>query len=561
MKHAAHQYAVDVTKKRIVACDMVRLAAQRYLDDLESGQFEFHEKTATVYIEFFRRCLKHTVGQYAGTPFEPLPWQQFILWNLYGFHMPNGRRRFNYAYISVGRKQGKTTLMAGMALAAMILDNEQSAEIYSAATKRDQSRIVFDEARRMVLNSPTLKKYLTAGRHEITAAKTFGRFTYLSSDANTLDGTNPHLAIIDEYHGHATDEVSNVIKSGMQARQNPLHMTITTAGLNKNVPCFKLHQTCAEILRGVKNDPAQFAIMYELDERDEKKWTNPAVWIKSNPSMGHTITETALAKQCRQAVNMGGSAEIEFRTKHLNVWTTSAKTWIPDRFWNLCESDMEPTGPCFGGLDLASVSDLTTLVLIWPTSDNVVVRGWYWLPRDTYETALAQNPGHIYRQFAELDNFTLTDGNATDYDAIRRTISGVHIHAGIVTDDQNNLMRRHQIEKIAFDRYNSTQIAIHLVDDGVPIVPYGQGFVSMSPGAKQLEILVRSGRIAHDGDPVLRWCLGNVELKTDPAGNIKPDKSKSTAKIDPIVAMCMAIGEHLRAEPGLDPDAFRVLSL
>ena len=213
MKHAAHQYAVDVTKKRIVACDMVRLAAQRYLDDLESEQFVFREKTATVYIEFFRRCLKHTVGQYAGTPFDPLPWQQFILWNLYGFHMPNGRRRFNYAYISVGRKQGKTTLMAGMALAAMILDDEQSAEIYSAATKRDQSRIVFDEARRMVLNSPTLKKYLAAGRHEITSPKTFGRFTYLSSDANTLDGTNPHLAIIDEYHGHATDEVSNVIKS------------------------------------------------------------------------------------------------------------------------------------------------------------------------------------------------------------------------------------------------------------------------------------------------------------------------------------------------------------
>lgn len=561
MNHAAHEYALDVVNKRVVTCEMVQLAAQRYLDDIECPAFVFREKTATAYIDFFSRCLRHTVGQYAGQPFEPLPWQQFVLWNLYGFHLPNGRRRFNYAYISVARKQGKTTLMAGMALAALILDDEMSCEIYSAATKRDQSRIVFDEARRMVLSSPLLKKYLSAGRHEITATKTFGRFTYLSSDANTLDGTNPHLAIIDEYHGHPTDEVSNVIKSGMQARENPLHLTITTAGLNKNVPCFKLHQTCRDILRGVKNDPAQFAIMYELDESDEKKWTNPAVWIKSNPSMGHTITESALAKQCTQAVNMGGSAEIEFRTKHLNVWTTSAKTWIPDRFWQLCESDMEPTGPCFGGMDLASVSDLTTVVLVWPDSERVVVRGWYWLPRDTFDALLAQNPGHIFREFAQLDNFTLTDGNATDYAAIRRLLSGVHMVAGTMTEEHDNLMRRYDIRKIAFDRYNSTQIAIDLVDDGVPIAPFGQGFVSMSPATKQLETLIRSGRIAHNGDPVLRWSLANVELKTDPAGNIKPDKSKSSAKIDPIVAMIMAVGEHLRAEPGLDMDALRVVSL
>lgn len=561
MEHEAHRYALDVVNGNVVACEMVRLAATRYLDDLENDMFVFRENTARTYIEFFRKCLTHTVGQYAGKPFDPLPWQQFILWNLYGFHLHDGRRRFNYTYISVARKQGKTTLMAGMALAAMILDDEMSAEIYSAATKRDQSRIVFDEARRMVLSSPLLKKYLSAGRHEITAKKTFGRFTYLSSDANTLDGTNPHLAIIDEYHGHPNDEVANVIRSGMQARKNPLHLTITTAGLNKNVPCFKLHQTCREILRGIKSDPAQFAIMYELDESDENEWTNPAVWPKSNPSLGHTITESALAKQCTQAVNLGGTSEIEFRTKHLNVWTSSAKTWIPDRFWLECASDLEPTGPCFGGMDLASVSDLTTLVLLWPMANCVVVRGWYWLPRDTYESCLASNPGHIFREFAQLPNFILTEGNATNYDAIRRLVSGSYILDGRMEHDPDNLMQRHNIQKIAFDRYNSTQIAIHLVDDGVPIAPFGQGFVSMSPGTKQFEILVRSGQLAHNNDPVLRWCLQNVNLKTDPAGNIKPDKSKSSAKIDPIVAACMAVGEHLRAEPGLDPDSFKIISL
>ena len=561
MEHEAHQYALDVQSGDVVACEMVKLSVARYLSDLDNPAFVFQEATARTYIEFFRRCLTHTVGQYAGKPFEPLPWQQFILWNLYGFHLPDGRRRFNYSYISVARKQGKTTLMAGMALAAMILDDEMSAEIYSAATKRDQSRIVFDEARRMVLSSGLLKKYLSAGRHEITSKKTFGRFTYLSSDANTLDGTNPHLAIIDEYHGHPNDEVANVIRSGMQARKNPLHLTITTAGLNKNVPCYKLHRTCAEILRGIKSDPAQFAIMYELDESDENEWTNPAVWPKSNPSLGHTITETALSKQCQQAVNLGGSTEIEFRTKHLNVWTSQAKTWIPDRLWTACQSDLEPSGPCYGGMDLASVSDLTTVVLIWPEAGRVVVRGFYWLPRDTYDAVLASNPGHIFREFAQLPNFILTDGNATNYDSIRRTLSGVHLLDCQVQHDPDNLMVRHDIKKIAFDRYNSTQIAINLVDDGVPIAPFGQGFVSMSPGTKQLEILIRTGKLAHNGDPVLRWCLQNVTLKTDPAGNIKPDKSKSSEKIDAIVALAMAVGEHLRAEPGLDPDTFRVVSL
>jgi phage terminase large subunit-like protein len=347
----------------------------------------------------------------------------------------------------------------------------------------------------------------------------------------------------------------------MQARENPLHLTITTAGLNKNVPCFALHQTCREILRGIKTDPAQFCIMYELDPHDEKNWTDPALWIKANPSMGETITESALQKQCVQAVNFGGSRETEFKTKHLNVWTTSAKTWIPDKFWEQCGTNLEPSGPCFGGMDLASVSDLTTLVLIWPKAEKIVVRGWYWLPRDTYETNLAANPGHIFREFAQLPNFILTDGNATNYDAIRKLISGTYIANGRVEHDDDNLMQRHNIEKIAFDRYNSTQIAINLVDDGVPIAPFGQGFVSMSPGAKQLEILLRSGELSHDNDPVLRWCLQNVTLKTDPAGNIKPDKSKSSAKIDPIVALCMAIGEHLRAEPQLDPDSFKIISL
>lgn len=560
MSNPAHQYALDVDSGQLPACKMVQLACRRYLDDRDNPEYVFNEKRATAYLRFFGTCLSHTVGQYSGTSFEPLPWQAFILWNLYGFHMPDGRRRFNTAYISMARKQGKTTLTAGMALAALAFDGEPAAEVYSAATKRDQARILFEEARRMVLGSPVLRKHLVPSRHEITAPATNGKLTYLSSDGRTLDGTNPHTVIIDEYHAHPTDEVSNVLRSGMQARTNPLHITITTAGLNKSVPCYQLQATAKDILRGIKNDPNYFAIIYEMDEGDE--WNQPELWSKANPSMGHTISLDALRKQYQQALNMGTSYETEFKTKHLNLWTSASSTWIQDEEWMRCEKQAEASGVCYGGLDLAAVSDLTALVLAFPDGDEVHVRGWYWLPRATYEAVLESNPGHIYREFERLPNFILTDGNVTDFAAIRRHVTGTYITSEGVQYDEDNLMEQYDIRAIAFDSHNSTQIAIDLTDDGAPLSPFGQGFVSMSPGCKQLEAYIRSHRLAHEGDPVLRWALGNVELRTDPAGNIKPDKGQSkSGKIDPVTAMVMAIGEKLRQPQDISDDMLKIYSL
>jgi phage terminase large subunit-like protein len=215
---------------------------------------------------------------------------------------------------------------------------------------------------------------------------------------------------------------------------------------------------------------------------------------------------------------------------------------------------------CYGGLDLASVSDMTALVMVYPDEGGYHVRGHYWLPEDTVHAVLDRDPGHIYRTFVDLPNVHFTDGNVTDYASIRRKVSGVmNRPEGQVVDD-SNLMQTYNVEKIAFDRYNSTQIAIDLVDDGVPLTPFGQGFVSMSSPTKQVEVMTRTGKIWHDGDPVLRWALGNVELKTDPAGNIKADKQKSSGKIDPIVAMIMAIGEHMKT-PNEDDGFFEIINL
>jgi phage terminase large subunit-like protein len=557
-----HTYALDVITGKIPAAKYVAKACQRYLTDLDTAEergLEFRPKTAQAYITFFQRAIRHTVGEWDGKPFDPLPWQQFILWNLYGWFREDGTRRFNYAYITVARKNGKTTLMAGCALAALFFDQEKAAEVYFAATKKDQAKIGFDEAQRMVSISPQLRRHLRAGKHDIKAPKLSARCTYLSSERDTLDGLNIHFAGIDEYHAHPTDGVANVLRSGMQARRNPLHLTITTAGFNRESPCYEMQKTCKEILDGVKHDDAQFALIYELDEEDD--WTDSSTWIKANPSLGVALRSQLLDSQMQQAINLGGSREVEFKTKHLNKWVTASKTWIQDEIWSANERKEDLTGRiCWGGLDLASVSDMTALVMVYPDGDGYHVRGHYFMPSDTIDNILDRDPSHIYRTFLDLPNFHITDGNVTDYAAIRRLVSGVMNRPDGQEVDATSLMHNYQVEKIAFDRYNSTQIAIDLVDDGVPLTPFGQGFVSMSSPTKQLEVLVRTGKVWHDGDPVLRWALGNVELKMDPAGNIKADKQKSGGKIDPIVAMVMGIGEHMKTPQEVEQN-FDIISL
>lgn len=568
MKHPAHQYALDVSKGKVPACTYVKKACSRYLQDLKQQKKQdlvFKEATATAYLLFFEKALRHTVGTWAGKPFELLPWQQWVLWNIYGWYRKDGTRRFNYVYLGTSRKQGKTTLLAGMALAALLFDEEPAGEVYLAATKRDQAKIAFNEAYRMVQYSPALKKVLESKKHEILNPGIQGRLTYLASDSNHLDGLNVHFAGIDEYHAHSTDEVSNVLKSGMQARTNPLHVIITTAGLNKKVPCYKQQLYCKEVLDGTKQDNALFTAIWELDPTDS--WNDPESWYKANPSLGATVTLEALQKQYQQAVNMGGSSETEFKTKHLNTWVTSSKTWIPADVWQKNAIATPPNlqgRQCWAGMDLASVSDITALVFLWPLdNEEFYIEGQYWLPADTVEAVLEQNPGHIYADFIKLPNMHLTEGNVTDYASIRRLVSGVHYPNGTYEVEENSYMHQYEIQGVAFDRYNSTQIAIDLTQDGVPLAPYGQGYVSMSAPTKQLEILVRQGKIKHNGCPIMQWALGNVELRTDPAGNVKPDKGKSrSGKIDPVVSLVMALGEYMKTDRGeIGEDMLTVFSI
>ena len=549
--HPAHQYATEVAFGKRVAGKWVQLACKRYLSDLdkqEDGKWEFRPNTATKWVQFFPTVLRVFKGPKAGHPFELMIWQQFVIWNVFGWYdKDTGRRRFRYAFVLISRKNGKTVFAAALAIAMAIFDNEKSPDCYFLATKKDQAEEAYRSVLEFAKSSAVVRRHanikLRGGR-----TKTGGKIGYLGSNKDTLDGLDTHFGCIDEYHAHGTDAVYNVIKSSMGARPNGLHFTISTEGFNPGGPMDDLKKHCRAVLEGQRTDDAQFSLMYEMDEGDD--WRDEANWEKANPSLGISPSLEYLREQYTQAEAMGGTTEVEFKTKHLNLQVSSSDVWIQDKVWMQGKSDLEfdPNMPIWAGLDLASVSDLTALVLAQPHNGGYIVRGHYFLPQDKMDE-MKERGGNAYLTFESLPNVHVTDGNVTDYDEIRRVITGVQMRVGGAVIDENSLMHTLNIRKIAFDRYNATQIGIDLVNDGVQIAPFGQGFVSMSAPTKQLEILARQGKIWHDGDPVLRWAISNVELKVDPAGNIKADKGHSADKIDPVVALVMAIGEHLKSEP------------
>ena len=562
------KYVEEVLDGTIPASRWVRLACQRHLDDLEHGAergLYFDEVEALKFIAFFERFLKHSKGKWAGQPFYLLPWQQFAVASLFGWKKEDGSRRFSTLYTQVARKNGKTQLLAGIGLAMLDFDGEPAAEVVFAATKKDQAKIAHDEATRMAKSSPALSKRVTVLRNNLTVKQTASRCVPLSSDHNSLDGLSVSCGVLDEFHAHKDAGLLNVLKSATGARTSPLIAVITTAGFNVDGPCFQLMRSSCDVLEGKAKDDSLFALVYTLDEEDD--FGDPSTWVKANPSLGETISTEYLQKELNQARIYGGSMLTNFRTKHLNEWVRSSAVWIQDETFlaNQSEEEPSPTAKCWGGLDLASVSDVTALNLVWPTEDGgYLTRSWYWLPEEAIARRLATSGSHIYESFEALDNVFVTEGNVTDYDAIRRFLTGFHIEGGVVGYDKDALATRYNVEAIAFDRYNSSQLVLNLAADGLNLQPYGQGFVSMSTPTKEVERLMAEGKIAHNGDPVFRYMLGNVTLKTDPSGNIKPDKEKSGDKIDGVVAHVMAIGQAMTDQakaPSNIPDNYNIRTL
>lgn len=498
-----------------------------YYDD-ELAQF------AVMFIE----SLCHTKGTWAGKPFKLLDWQRQIIQDLFGIVKPNGYRQFNTAYIEIPKKNGKSELAAAVALLLCCGDGEQRAEIYGCAADRGQATIVFDVAADMVRMCPALNRRckILASQKRIIYTPTNSFYQVLSAEAYSKHGFNIHGVVFDELHTQPNRKLFDVMTKGSgDARMQPLYFLITTAGTDTNSICYETHQKAKDILEGRKIDPTFYPVIYGAGEDED--WTDPKVWMKSNPSLGETIGMDKVEAACESAKQNPGE-ENSFRQLRLNQWVKQAVRWMPMDKWDACafpvNEEMLEGRVCYGGLDLSSTTDLTSFCLVFPPEDEeepYYVLPYFWVPEDTLELRVKRDhvPYDLWNRQGYLET---TEGNVVHYGYIEKFIE--------------RLGERYNIRDIAFDRWGATQMSQDLENMGFTVVPMGQGFASMSPPTKELMKLTLERKIAHGGHPVLRWNMDNIFIRTDPAGNIKADKAKSTEKIDGAIAMIMALDRAIR---------------
>lgn len=537
MLQAVEQYVEDVLSGKRPANAYEIGAVKRHVADLERDDITFDEDRAARVLRFFE-FLKHSKGKWAGDTFTLEPWQAFIAAVLFGWIRDDGSRRFRTAYIEVPRKNGKTTFAAGLGLYLFFADGEAGAEVYAAATKKDQARIAHGEAVRMVKSSPGLHKRIRTYRDNLHVLDTSSKFEPLGADADTMDGLNVHGAIVDELHAHKNRNVWDVLETATGSRSQPLILAITTAGFDKHSICREQHDYTEKILDGVVNDDAFFGIIYTIDEDDD--YNDETTWIKANPNLGISVSMDDMRTLAARAVQIPTQLNAFLRLK-LNVWTESETRWIKADTWAACSGDYtedELRGrQCYAGLDLATTTDVAALVLVFPPEredEPYRIIGRYFVPRDNMQSRVERDrvPYDVWHR----DGWMIaTEGNVIDYRAVMHEV--------------DRLAQLYDIKEVAFDRWGAPNFVQQLQELGGDdwVVSFGQGYASMSPASKEFEKLVLSGEIEHRSDPVLSWMVANVVIEQDPAGNIKPSKAKSTEKIDGVVAAIMATDRALRA--------------
>ena len=497
-----------------------------------------YDKDAADFAVMFIESLCHTKGTWAGKKFELIDWQEQIIRDLFGTLKPNGYRQFNTAYVEIPKKQGKSELAAAVALLLCCGDGEERAEVYGCAADRQQATIVFDVAADMVRMCPALNKRvkILASQKRIIYTPTNSFYQVLSAEAYSKHGFNIHGVVFDELHTQPNRKLFDVMTKGSgDARMQPLYFLITTAGTDTNSICYETHQKAKDILDGRKIDPTFYPVIYGADESDD--WTDPKVWRKANPSLDITVGIDKVEAACNSAKQNPGE-ENSFRQLRLNQWVKQAVRWMPMEKWDACafpvdEDELEGR-VCYGGLDLSSTTDITAFVLVFPPLDEdnkYIILPYFWVPEDTLDLRVRRD--HVPYDVWERKGYVqTTEGNVVHYGYIEKFIE--------------RLGERFNIREIAFDRWGAVQMVQNLEGMGFTVVPFGQGFKDMSPPTKELMKLVLEKRIAHGGHPVLRWMMDNIYIRTDPAGNIKADKEKSTEKIDGAVATIMALDRAIR---------------
>jgi phage terminase large subunit-like protein len=545
--HPAEQYARDVISGKIIACKWVILACERHVHDLEHGHergLYFDTEEAEQKLQFIG-MLRHSKGKWGRGKGELIvlePWQQFIVWVAFGWKRKvDGMRRFRVLYEEVARKNGKSTKAAGLGLNLAFADGEPGAEVYSAATKRDQARIVHKEAIRMVRKNATLKKYINIVKDNLNLDETASKYEPLGADSDSTDGLNVHAIIADELHAWKSREMWDVLETATGSREQPMIIAITTAGIDRRSVCYEKHEYTRKVLEGWKDasfeDDSWFGIIFTLDEGDD--WRDESVWIKANPNLGVSKYLDDMQMKAKRAGQMPAALN-NFLRRELNVWVQGEIKWMPMDEWRKCGGEVPALDlpkrlkgmTAYGGLDLSSTSDITAWVLAFiDEDDNIYVLCRFWIPEDNM-LIRSRDDGVHYSQWVKEGYIEATPGNVVDYEWIFE-----QVEQDLDTFD---------IDQIAFDRWGAARVVQVLEAKGATMVQFGQGFASMNPPMKELERLVLSKKIVHGNNPVLTWMADNLVAKMDPAGNIKPDKAASREKIDGMVALIMAIDLALR---------------
>lgn len=488
-------------------------------------------------IEFIERRLVHTKGKWAGSPFILAEWQrERIIRPLFGTLREDGTRQYRTCYVEIPRKNGKSELAAAIALKLLFADGEPGAEIYGAAADKDQASIVFDVARRMVELNPVLQKRARLYRNKVIHIPATGSiYKVLSADAFTKHGLNAHGIIFDELHAQPNRELWDVLTTSTGARTQPLVFAVTTAGYDIHSICGELHDYACKVLAGVIEDPTFLAVIYGAAESAD--WRDEQTWRAANPALGDFRSLDEMRELFHRAQHTP-ALQNTFRRLYLNQWVKQETRWLELAAWDatagLLKEDELAGRECYAGLDLASTTDIAALVLVFPVDGQYRVLPFFWVPKDNIRERTRRDRVP-YEEWVRRGLIYMTEGNVIDYTAIRLKV--------------RELAGRFRIRELAYDRWGATQLIQEFQEDGLTAVPVGQGFASMSAPTKELLNLVLSKRLIHGGNAVLRWMADNMVVKTDPAGNIKPDKSKSTEKIDGMVALIMALDRATRHVP------------
>jgi phage terminase large subunit-like protein len=564
----ANGYIDAVLSRAQDACKYVRQACQRQRDDLERyadrQTFYFDEEAANRVCRFIQ-CLPHIKGPKANAKekIELEPWQCFMLATVFGWRRADTHgRRYKGAYVEVARGNAKSTVSAALGLYCLAADDEEGAEVYAAATTSDQSDIVWSTARAMIEKNPLLLENLGIAftKDSILQPRSNSKFTALSGRASTQDGLNIHAAIVDELHAHKTRELHDVLETACSKRESSLLFRISTAGTDTSGICYEVRRYGTRVLAGEVDDPAQFFLIYTLEE--ENDWVNPEAWPQANPNWGVSVIPDAFSSLATKAMQLP-SAQNNFKTKHLNIWCNADQAWMDMRAWDRCaDPTLTPEDfakdACWMGLDLASKVDIAAkarlfvrmqpkpskpaaeIVELQPGGSTSAASGelepHYYLFLDCYlpEAAVTDGRNASYGGWQAEGRLVVTPGDVTDFGTIREDVLGD--------------CARLKVKEVACDPWQATQLLQELQAKRVTCVEVRPLVSNFSEPMKTLDALVRTGRLHHDGNPVLRWMVSNTVCHTDAKDNIYPRKERVEAKIDGVIATLLALSRALRAK-------------